>query len=393
MELNNKYEKFEDMEFIDNELMRGVLEYGFITPSKIQNITIKKIYEKGDIIAQSQSGTGKTGAFCIGALTRVTKENKFPQIIIIANTRELATQIHTIISDISKYMKIQNELCIGGQTNDNKKITSQIIIGTPGKINYLMKNKMFLIKEIKLLIMDEGDVLLKDDFIEQINSIFIQLQNNTQICIYSATYSNQIINLATEIMKNPYKILIENENLSLDLIKQYKIELYQEKYKYETLQDIYKEIIIGQCIIFVNSKERVEKLTKNLINDNYTVGKIHSDIDIKQRTDTLKDFRIGKIRILISTDILSRGIDVQQIGIVINYDLPNNDTTYIHRIGRSGRYGKIGITINFVTDRDKEIINNIEKKYNTKIRDMPIMNEINQYLSGVNGYLNLDVNT
>jgi ATP-dependent RNA helicase len=182
------------------------------------------------------------------------------------------------------------------------------------------------------------------------------------------------------------------EELSLDLIKQYKVEVKYENIKYSTLSDLYTKLQIGQCIIFVNSIKTANILEKRLTQDGFGVSKIHGDLITEQRTSTLKDFRLGLSRVLIATDVLSRGIDIEQIGIVINYDLPRDFAQYIHRIGRSGRFGKIGVAINFITDNDHQKLYELEDHYKIKMDDMPSPNTINQILSGVGGHLKLNTN-
>lgn len=383
------YNSFDDMEFLNLDLLKGIFEYGFEYPSKIQNLTIKHIYEGKDIIAQSQSGTGKTGAFSIGTLSRINPEVEKTQAIIIANTKELATQIHSVVRELSKHMKINVELCIGGlapdvrANNQNTVKKAHVIIGTPGRLNDLIKRKSFNIKDVNILVMDEADALLKNDFSEQIKTIVVRLRTDTQICIFSATYPTKVLELALEFMNNPVRILLKKEELSLDLIKQYKVYVEQERYKYATLTDIYNNIYIGQCMIFVNSIDKCENLGKQLADEGHNVGMIHGAMSVQDRSDVLKDFRTNKLRVLLSTDVLSRGIDVQQIGLVINYDVPSDKAQYLHRIGRSGRYGKVGVAVNFTTKRDSYLVSDLERSYNIKISDMPSFDVVNKQLSGL----------
>ena len=395
---NITFNSFDDMEFLSFDLMKGIFDYGFKSPSRIQNLTIKNINDGYDIIAQSQSGTGKTGAFTIGALSVIDVAQNYPQVIIMATTRDLATQIHYVISNISKHMNIRISLAIGGTrivgTNRDpyKHIrTSHVIIGTPGRIYDYINRKAFDSKKIKMFVMDEADALLKDDFIEQIQAIYNELDSAAQVVIFSATYSDEIIAIAESITQEPKKkILMKYEELSLDLIKQYKVEVRYENIKYSTLADLYTKLQIGQCIIFVNSISTVNMLDKRLTKDGFGVSKIHGDLTTEQRTAVLKDFRLGLSRVLLATDILSRGIDIEQIGIVINYDMPRDFASYIHRIGRSGRFGKIGVAINFITNNDHENLYALEDHYKIKIDDMPSPNTINNFLSGVGGHLKLN---
>jgi translation initiation factor 4A len=395
---NNNFKSFDDMDFLSFDLMKGIFDYGFQNPSKIQNNTIKHIYDGYDIIAQSQSGTGKTGAFSIGALSVVDPEQHFPQILMVATTRELASQIHFVVSNLSKHMNIKISLAIGGtriisgQRDPYKHIrNSHIIIGTPGRIYDYIERKAFDPEKIKMFVMDEADALLKNDFVEQIKNIFNTLNEICQIVIFSATYTNEILEVADSITNDPKKkILMKYEELSLDLIKQYKIDVLYENIKYSTLADLYTKLQIGQCIIFVNSIHSADMLEKRLIEDGFGVSKIHGELDTEKRNSVLKDFRIGLSRVLIATDVLSRGIDIEQIGIVINYDLPRDFAQYIHRIGRSGRFGKIGVAINFITNSDRNNLRNLENHYKISINNMPSPHTINNFLSGVGGHLKLN---
>ena len=395
----NQYKSFDDMEFLNFELLKGIFDYGFTIPSRIQNLSIKSIYDGDDLIAQSQSGTGKTGAFTIGSLSIVNPKDNYPQVLVLATTRELATQIHTVFTNISKYMGINIQLCIGGtrvKTNNNKSDpyrqirTAHVLVGTPGRVFDYISANAFDAKKLKLFVMDEADALLKEDFIEQIKSIVTSLDANTQICVFSATYPREILDIASAIMTQPKEILLKRENLSLDLIKQYRIDTCQEKFKFDTLVDLYKNLLIGQCIIFVNSVGTADDLTSKLEENGFSVNKIHGGMETSARTEVLRDFRLGLIRVLITTDVLSRGIDVEQIGIVINYDIPRDKAQYIHRIGRSGRFGKLGVAINFVTSRDYRTLNDIERFYKIQIRDMPDFQTVLSQLSGLKGYMKLN---
>ena len=391
MSQQKQYNSFDDMEFLNLSLLRGVFEYGFTIPSKIQKLTIKDIYDKTDLIAQSQSGTGKTGAFTIGSLSRVNPEIHHPQVLVLATTRELATQIHSVFTNISKHMGIHIQLCIGGTRVKPKNIkTAHVLIGTPGRVYDYISSGLFDPTKLELFVMDEADALLKEDFIEQVKSIITSLDANTQICVFSATYPREILDIASAIMKEPKEILLKREDISLDLIKQYKINVKFNEYKFGTLIDLYKNLLIGQCIIFVNSTSGADILTESMEESGFLVGKIHGGMDTCERTDVLKNFRLGLTRVLITTDILSRGIDVEQIGIVINYDLPRDKAQYIHRIGRSGRYGKLGVAINFVTERDYRKLLDIERFYKTPISNMPDFQVVLEQLSGIKGYGKLE---
>jgi Superfamily II DNA and RNA helicases len=379
---NKICESFEDMNLKEN-LLRGIYAYGFDKPSKIQQESIPIIISGRDIIAQSQSGTGKTGAFTCGLLQQIDETKNFPQGIILSHTRELSTQISFVIRQLSKYMNIETVLCTGGvniEENLNKIKTSQVIIGTPGRINDMIVRKTFDSKRIKIFCIDEADALLRREFIDQTHKIVKSLHSKTQICIFSATLSDEALEITKNFVVDPVRILVHSDKLTLDLIHQFYIDVGQDKYKLDTLDDLYNNLSIGQCIIYVNTIERANWLKNKLAERDHVVETIHSGLLPIDRANIMNQFRSGIYRVLISTDLLSRGIDVEQVGYVINYELTNDLDCYLHRIGRSGRYGKKGVAINFVTNRDKYIIKDLMEKYNVDIKEMPQAQYLNEYL-------------
>ena len=417
MELINDYQKadfkhFDQMEGLckdSGELLKGVHGYGFETPSPIQAKAIPAIADGRDLIAQSQSGTGKTGAFTIGMLTKINYLNAYPQGVIIANTRELASQIHYVLSQISKYAKINVSLCVGGKDvriNYQEAAKSHILVGTPGRIVDLIErdktgfdsrnarqsntqnNRVRLLDRLTIFILDEADVLLKDDFLEQIKKVIKCIPQKTQICIFSATYPDKTHEITDKFMNNPVHILVEREKVSLELIKHYKVDVQEERYKYDVLTEMYHKFNICQAVIFVNSIDRADTLAEKLSQDGHAVGVIHSKLTDIERSSILMGFRNMQTRVLVATDIISRGIDVQQVGLVINYDIPQEPDQYIHRVGRSGRFNKTGVAINFTTRSryDKEKIRRIEESYTMEINDMPDLDYVNYYLTGSDGY-------
>jgi len=384
------------------------MEFKFEHPSKIQAQTIEIIQAGKDLIAQAQAGTGKTGAFSIGILTRIDPEKKFPQAIILANTKELATQIHYVISSIAMYMNIRITLCIGGLVGKNvssnlyESNSSHILVCTPGRIVDLLErdeNKndtRKLLDGLKTLVLDEADVLLKDDFIEQIEKIIKRIPGNSQICLYSATYNEEALYVTKKFMNNPIKILVEREKLNVEKIKHYKVNAQFEEYKFDILLELYRNINICQAVIFVNSINKAEELSEKLSQKGLKVGTIHGKLSDIERIDILRNFRKSQIRVLVTTDVLARGIDVEQVGLVINYDMPYEQETYMNRVGRSGRFHKLGVAINFVTgdryDRTKICyhddmkIKTVETSYRIKIIDLPPLIKVNEYLTGIDGY-------
>jgi translation initiation factor 4A len=360
---------------IKDNLLRGVYAYGFEKPSIIQHKSIPVLMAGKDVIAQAQSGTGKTGAFSIGSLNNVNEDLKETQIIILSPTRELADQTFKVITELSSYTKITSCKVIGGTRvhdciADLRKVP-QVIVGTPGRIIDMLLKKHIFTQHIQTLVIDEADEMLSQGFQEMIHNIFNFIPKTTQVGLFSATFPEELIDLSEKFMDTPEKILVNKESLTLEGISQYHINVKHHNWKYDVLTDIYNTINIAQCIIYINSKNRLQEIYQQLNKDDFPVGMIHGSLMTNEREQIMNQFRQGEIRILLSTDLLSRGIDIQQLSLVINYDLPIQKETYIHRIGRSGRYGRKGVAINFVTDRDLEYLDEIQKFYNTEIKVMP----------------------
>jgi len=365
---------FDQLEIKEN-ILRGIYAYGFEKPSLIQHKAIPILMKGTDVIAQAQSGTGKTGAFAIGSLCRVDEDIKDTQVIVLSPTRELADQSFKVIKELSSYTKITSCKVIGGTRvhdgiQDLRK-NPHVIVGTPGRVlDMLQKNHIFT-QYIRTFIIDEADEMLSQGFQEMIHSIFNFIPKTTQVGLFSATFPEDLIELSKQFMNDPEEILVKKESLTLEGISQYYINVKHNNWKYDVLTDIYNTINISQCIIYINSKNRLQEIYVQLNKDNFPVGMIHGNLMTQEREQIMNQFRAGEIRILLSTDLLSRGIDIQQLSLVINYDLPIQKETYIHRIGRSGRYGRKGVAINFVTDRDLDELHTIQTFYNTKIEEMP----------------------
>jgi len=371
MELS-EYEKFEAMP-LKEQLLRGILAYGYEIPSSVQKKGIVPVIQGNDSIIQAQSGCGKTGTFSIAALELVDQTKEVCQVIIISPTREIADQSNIVIKTLASFLEnINISGVIGGKKLDNKQVAkSQIIVGTPGRIYDMINRGIISMDTLKLFILDEADQMLNRGFKEQIIEIFNFVPPTTQVAIYSATMPQDILEITTKFMKNPIKILVKKEQLTLDGIKQYFIALASEQEKYETLTDLYKSISVGQSMIYCSSKKKVSWLAEQLTNEGYPVSSIHGDITQVDRDIIMKEFRTGRTRVLITTDLLARGIDIQQVSLVINYDLPKDKESYIHRIGRTGRYGRKGWAINFIMQTDSRNMQDIENFYSTQIEEMP----------------------
>jgi translation initiation factor 4A len=373
-----EFDKWEDLEgIISEEIMRGIYGHGFDTPSLIQRKALLTIFDKKDIIAQAQSGTGKTGVFTIGVLQKVNTEINKTQAMILAPTRELAKQIYDVITSIGSMVKnIRFHLLIGGTSTDEdahllKTIMPHIIVGCPGRVYDMMRRNHIISKDINLLVLDEADEMLSVGFKDQIYNIFQYLSADIQVGLFSATMPNELQSLTDKFMRNPVRILVKSEMLTLEGIKQYYVALNDDTQKYATLKDIFNIISMSQCIIYCNSIKRVMDLTDAMINDGFPVCCIHSNMDKSKRDEAYMDFKAGKHRVLISSNVTSRGIDVQQVRTVLNFDLPKCIFNYLHRIGRSGRWGRKGTAINFVTRWDIKTMKDIERHYHTIVEELP----------------------
>lgn len=365
---------FEDLD-INDDLLRGIYSYGFEKPSNIQYKSLPIFNSGKDMIAQSQSGTGKTGAFSIGVLNNIDTNLKKTQYIILTPTHELAKQINNVVENLGARMNIS--ICkVIGKTNINESIRElqkepQIIVATPGRLFDMINKRHIFTDNIKTLVIDEADEMLSSGFMEVLQNIIRCMSKTCQMCLFSATMPQEIVDLTENFMNNPEKLLINKDELTLEGIKQFYIDLKQYNWKFDVLYDIYETINVTQSIIYVNSKNVLNNLYDRLSRDSFPVSYIHGDMHSSEREKNLSDFKNGLTRIMLSTDLLSRGIDIQQLSLVINFDLPRNKETYIHRIGRSGRYGRKGTAINFITNEDIEHMREIQKFYNTKIDEMP----------------------
>lgn len=371
---NEIADSFDEMN-LREELLRGIYAYGFEKPSAIQQRAIIPCIRGRDVIAQAQSGTGKTATFSIAILQQLDLSNKDCQALILAPTRELAQQIQKVVLALGDYMQVSCHACIGGTNvkEDMRKLEqgSQIVVGTPGRVADMINRKSFNPKSIKLFVLDEADEMLSRGFKEQIHDVFTKMPYTIQVILLSATMPAEVLEVTKKFMRDPIRILVKKEELTLEGIKQFFVNVGREEWKLETLCDIYQTLTITQAVIFCNTRRKVDWLTQQMHAKDFTVSAMHGDMDQKEREVIMREFRSGSSRVLITTDLLARGIDVQQVSLVINYDLPNNRENYIHRIGRGGRFGRKGVAINFVTDDDKRNLHDIEQFYNTQISEMP----------------------
>lgn len=372
---NHTVDSFEDMKLSEN-LLRGIFGYGFEKPSVIQQRAIIPCIKGFDIIAQSQSGTGKTATYVISVLQRINVMKKETQAIILAPTRELAHQIQKVVLSLGDYMGVRCHACVGGtnvhEDMENLKATHpHVVVGTAGRVFDMLGRRVVSSEAIRMLVLDEADQMLGHGFKDQIHEIFCKLPTNIQVILLSATMPPDVLEVTKRFMQNPVNILVKKEELTVEGIQQFYINSETEEKKLEGLCGLYQTLTITQAIIFVNTRRKAEWLTQELTSRDFTVSVLHSEMDQSKRDTTMKDFRSGSSRVFITTDLLARGIDVQHVSLVINFDLPTNLENYIHRIGRSGRFGRKGVAINMVTEETLHMLTKIQNFYDTKIEELP----------------------
>jgi translation initiation factor 4A len=371
---NETADNFDNMGLNEN-LLRGIYAYGFEKPSLIQQRAIVPLANRYDIIAQAQSGTGKTATFTIGILQQIDFSDNSCQALILSPTRELAQQTHKVVTHIGDFLRVRCHACVGGTriAYDKEELARgvHIVVGTPGRVYDMIQRQVLKTDKIRLFILDEADEMLSKGFKDQIYDIFRHLPSHAQVGLFSATMSNEALEMTNKFMTKPVKILVKKDELTLEGIRQFYISVDREEFKFDTLCDLYETLNITQAVIFCNTRKKVDDLTARMRAREFTVSSTHGDISQKEREIILTEFRTGSSRVLIATDLLARGIDVHQVSLVINYDLPRNLENYIHRIGRSGRFGRKGVAINFITYEDTRTIRELERFYNTQIEEMP----------------------
>jgi len=368
-------ESFDDMD-LDENILRGIYSYGFERPSAIQQRAVRPLIMGRDTIGQAQSGTGKTAAFTIGALSRLNYQKNSCQALMLAPTRELALQIHKVSLALGDYVKVRAHACIGGTSvrEDIEKLRNgqQLVVGTPGRVNDMAGKGHLNLEDCLIFVLDEADEMLSRGFKDQIYDIFKSLPSAIQVALFSATMPPDILELSQKFMRDPIRILVKSDELTLEGIRQFYIAIDKEDWKVDTLCDLYETLTITQAIIYCNTRRKVDYLSEELGKRDFTCSCMHADLDQSERDLIMREFRSGSSRILISTDLLARGIDVQQVSLVINFDLPQSLENYLHRIGRSGRFGRKGVAINLVTPDAVRTLKDIERYYSTQIEEMPM---------------------
>jgi translation initiation factor 4A len=340
-------------------------------------MAIAPIVSGRDTIAQAQSGTGKTGSFTISSLQTINLSEKTTQVLILAPTFELVKQISTVVSSLGNAMDgLVIKTLVGGTSvsDDSLELRNNcphIVIGTAGRVFDMIRRKNLRTDSIKLFVLDEADEMLSKGFKDQIYDIFKFFNDNVQIALFSATMPEDILTLSSKFMRDPVKIILKPEELTLECIQQYYIALQSDSNKYDALKDLFAFIQVSQSIIYVSTVKRVEDLYNAMVADGFPVCCIHSSMEKSERDKSLQSFRKGAFRVMISSGVTARGIDVQQVSTVINFDMTRSYETYLHAIGRSGRFGRKGLAINFVTKQDIDFMHRLEKHYSISIDELP----------------------
>jgi len=369
---NTKGNEFEDF-CLRRELLMGIFEQGWEMPSPIQEASIPIALSGRDILARAKNGTGKTGAYAIPVLEGIKTDRDVLQALIMVPTRELALQTSQICKQLSKHLGIQVMVTTGG-TNLRDDIMRlyepvHLIIATPGRILDLMNKRLVKTEHCRKLVLDEADKLLSQDFKGMLDSIIDHLPRDRQIMLYSATFPLTVESFMRKYLKDPYEINLMDE-LTLKGVTQY-YAFVQERQKVHCLNTLFSKLQINQSIIFCNSTSRVELLAKKITELGYSCFYIHARMNQQHRNRVFHDFRKGMCRNLVCSDLFTRGIDIQAVNVVINFDFPKHAETYLHRIGRSGRYGHLGIAINLITFDDRFALHQIEQHLNTEIKAIP----------------------
>ncbi|RXN10222.1 putative ATP-dependent RNA helicase ddx6 [Labeo rohita] len=377
-----KGNEFEDY-CLKRELLMGIFEMGWEKPSPIQEESIPIVLSGRDILARAKNGTGKSGAYLIPLLERIDLKKDYVQAIVLVPTRELALQVSQISINMSKHLGGVKVMATTGGTNLRDDImrldeTVHVIIATPGRILDLIKKGVAKVDRAQMVVMDEADKLLSQDFVVLIEDIISFLPKNRQILLYSATFPISVQKFMTKHLQKPYEINLMDE-LTLKGITQY-YAYVTERQKVHCLNTLFSRLQINQSIIFCNSTQRVELLAKKITQLGYSCFYIHAKMMQEYRNRVFHDFRNGLCRNLVCTDLFTRGIDIQAVNVVINFDFPKNAETYLHRIGRSGRYGHLGLAINLITSEDRFNLKGIEDQLMTDIK--PIPSSIDKSLMG-----------
>jgi len=369
---DTKGRDFEDF-FLKRELLMGIFEKGFEKPSPIQEEAIPVILQNRNVLARAKNGTGKTAAYIVPCLEKTDTTKDYIQVLILIPTRELALQTSAIVKEMGKHMDVQCMVTTGGTSlkDDIMRLykTIHIIVATPGRILDLASKKVADLSRVRTIVMDEADKLLSEEFQPVLEEIIGFCDKDHQICLFSATFPVTVKSFCQNHVPNPYSINLMDE-LTLRGITQF-YAFVEERQKVHCLNTLFTKLEINQSIIFCNSVNRVELLAKKITELGYSCYYIHAKMQQANRNRVFHEFRNGATRHLVTSDLFTRGIDIQSVNVVINFDFPKNSETYLHRIGRSGRFGHLGLAVNLITYEDRHSLRRVEQELGTEIRAIP----------------------
>ncbi|KAL7699569.1 ATP-dependent RNA helicase FAL1 [Lotmaria passim] len=359
---------------LKEDLLKGMYSFGYKQPTAIQKRFIMPFLNGRDVIAQASSGTGKTSAFCVCLLQACNPQIRETQALILSPTRELAVQTQDLCNNIGHNMGLTAYACIGGKSTeeDIRRLESgvHIVSGTPGRVFDMIRRKSLRVNGLKTLVLDEADEMLGKGFKAQIHDIY-RMVPPLQVILVSATLPADVLEMTEKFMTEPASILVKRDEITVDGIKQYFVSVDEEKNKFDVLLELYDSLTIAHAVVFCNTRKKVEQLAKKMTREKFTVSAMHGDMPQAERDEIMRQFRDGHSRVLITTDLWARGIDVEQVSLVLNYDLPLSREQYIHRIGRTGRMGRTGLAITFVRRDELRLLRDIEQFYATQIEELP----------------------
>ncbi|KAI9505978.1 RNA helicase required for poly(A+) mRNA export [Coemansia spiralis] len=362
---------------LHENLLKGIYEMKFTKPSKIQERALPLLLANPprNMIGQSQSGTGKTAAFVLTMLSRVDYDLNEPQALCLAPSRELARQIMDVLLQMGKYTPVKSSYAIKDSLQKGEKIDAHIVIGTPGTVSDMIRKRALSLRSMKLLVLDEADNMLDmQGLADQTLRIKNFMPKECQVILFSATFPENVREFTKRFAPEANEIRLKATELTVDGIKQFYMDCKNSQHKFEVLSELYSLMTVGQSIIFVRRRDTAEKITQRMTNDGHAVVFLHGQMDSERRDKVMDDFRNGEIKVLITTNVIARGIDIQQVNLVINYDIPIDGQgrpdaeTYLHRIGRTGRFGRTGASVNFV--HDDESLEQMEAIQNTLCCDI-----------------------
>jgi ATP-dependent RNA helicase DeaD len=357
-------------ELLSEEMKATLKELGYTTPTPIQGKTLEPILNKNDILGIAQTGTGKTAAFAVPIIERIFTDNRRTQTLVLCPTRELALQTTEVFRSLSANRKIRTVSVYGGQAASIQiralRAGAQIVVGTPGRVKDLISRNILKLKNVRSVVLDEADEMLDFGFLPDIKAILSNVTGEHQTLLFSATMNKEVMSVAQQFQQKPVRIEVGNRNEPTETVKQSYLTA-GERQKSEAVQSLIKQEQPRLALVFCNTKRRVKNLQKQLFAQGIPASCLHGDLSQNQRDAIMSTFRKGKITVLVATDVAARGIDVSDIDLVINYDIPDKMEYYVHRIGRTGRAGQAGRACTLVGPQEKGKIMNIERRFSIKL--------------------------